>query len=208
MSNPNFRKLDLTIIAADWPSGEALGENLKGLYDVELITAVEQYRLVRPSHTALVDLSIATIPAISEMVRDNPGQVICFYNVPDNAAIVPYLCIQGVNGMFLKGENLSVVHKGLLALRRGELFFPRGITALLLERIKLDQGHSAIEISRLSRKEQEILKTLSMGKTNNDIAREMNLSFHTVKTHVYNIYKKLNVNNRAEATRLAQSVFM
>ena len=142
------------------------------------------------------------------MVRDNPGQAICFYNVPDNAAIVPYLCIQGVNGMFLKGENLSVVHKGLLALRRGELFFPRGITALLLERIKLDQGHSAIEISRLSRKEQEILKTLSMGKTNNDIAREMNLSFHTVKTHVYNIYKKLNVNNRAEATRLAQSVFM
>ena len=42
MSNPNFRKLDLTIIAADWPSGEALGENLKGLYDVELIRAVEK----------------------------------------------------------------------------------------------------------------------------------------------------------------------
>ncbi len=208
MSDPNFRKLDLTIIARDWPSGDDLRQRLGSLYDTELLTSVEQYKLVTPAHTALVDITIAKVEQISQMSKRHSGQVIAFYGAPNVNAVLPFLCIRGVNALFLEGEKLSIIHKGLLALRRGELFFPRSITGLLVDRVKLDAEHSAEALSRLSKKEQEILKTLSMGMTNNDIAREMNLSFHTVKTHVYNIYKKLNINNRSEATRIAQSIFM
>lgn len=51
----------------------------------------------------------------------------------------------------------------------------------------------------LSDRETEVLKNLSKGFNYKEIAEEMYLSPHTVKTHIKNIYGKLHVNNRAEA---------
>ncbi len=51
----------------------------------------------------------------------------------------------------------------------------------------------------LSERETEILKMLSMGMNYKDVAEEIYLSPHTVKTHIKNIYAKLHVKNRAEA---------
>ncbi|MDC8004926.1 response regulator transcription factor [Aureisphaera galaxeae] len=51
----------------------------------------------------------------------------------------------------------------------------------------------------LSERETEILKLLSQGLNYKDVAEEVFLSPHTVKTHIKNIYSKLHVNNRAEA---------
>jgi len=51
----------------------------------------------------------------------------------------------------------------------------------------------------LSDRETEVLKLLSQGLNYKDVAEEIYLSPHTVKTHIKNIYSKLHVNNRAEA---------
>ncbi|MEM7187816.1 MAG: response regulator transcription factor [Bacteroidota bacterium] len=51
----------------------------------------------------------------------------------------------------------------------------------------------------LSDRETEVLKLLSQGLNYRDVAEEIFLSPHTVKTHIKNIYSKLHVNNRAEA---------
>jgi len=51
----------------------------------------------------------------------------------------------------------------------------------------------------LSARETEVLKLLSQGLNYKDVAEEIYLSPHTVKTHIKNIYSKLHVNNRAEA---------
>lgn len=208
MGDPNFNKVDLTIISSEWMSGERYRKHLGGLYNVELITSIQQYRLVAPTRLIMIDLVIADVCLISELCASNPESTIAIYDVEDISQLSQYLCIQGVNGMFSHDESVEVIQKGMLALSQGESFFPRGITDVLMNRVKLQSGHSAIELSLLSKKEREILKTLSLGKTNNDIAEEMNLSFHTVKTHVYNIYKKLNINNRSEATKIAQSAFI
>jgi DNA-binding CsgD family transcriptional regulator len=52
----------------------------------------------------------------------------------------------------------------------------------------------------LTRREEEILGLLGSGATNKDIARELVLSVHTVERHVANIYRKLGVRNRSQAT--------
>ncbi|WP_281558010.1 LuxR C-terminal-related transcriptional regulator [Thalassomonas sp. RHCl1] len=51
----------------------------------------------------------------------------------------------------------------------------------------------------LSSREAEIISLLSKGLSNKEIAKTLYLSVHTVITHTRNIYKKLNVNSRAEA---------
>jgi DNA-binding NarL/FixJ family response regulator len=52
----------------------------------------------------------------------------------------------------------------------------------------------------LTARQRDILEHLVAGRTNQEIARKLHLSFHTVKTHVYAIFRKLNVHNRLEAT--------
>jgi DNA-binding CsgD family transcriptional regulator len=58
--------------------------------------------------------------------------------------------------------------------------------------------------NRISAREQEIVNLLLKGKSNKEIEDTLFISLSTVKTHVYNIYKKLKVKNRVELLRLIQ----
>jgi len=55
----------------------------------------------------------------------------------------------------------------------------------------------------LTMREMEILNLLSTGAKNTDIAKQLSLSVHTIKTHIYHIYKKLDVENRTQAVNWA-----
>jgi|JI6StandDraft_1071083.scaffolds.fasta_scaffold00625_13 DNA-binding NarL/FixJ family response regulator len=56
-------------------------------------------------------------------------------------------------------------------------------------------------MKNLTKKEIEILRELSRGSTDFEVAQVLNISFETVKTHNKNIFKKLSVRNRSEAIR-------
>ena len=58
--------------------------------------------------------------------------------------------------------------------------------------------------ARLTRRESEILRLVADGKPNQGIARDLWITEQTVKYHVSNIYRKLGVANRTEASRWAQ----
>jgi DNA-binding NarL/FixJ family response regulator len=55
------------------------------------------------------------------------------------------------------------------------------------------------DVSRLTRREREILVLISCGSTNESISSKLYISMHTVKTHIYNIFKKIGVPNRLQA---------
>jgi len=50
----------------------------------------------------------------------------------------------------------------------------------------------------------EVLKVMATGAKNSEIASSLNLSPHTIKTHIYNIFKKINASNRLQAVNWAQ----
>lgn len=54
--------------------------------------------------------------------------------------------------------------------------------------------------SRLSLREEEVLRALASGQRYKEIAAHLNLSLHTVRTHIHRIYQKLHVQNKADAT--------
>jgi DNA-binding NarL/FixJ family response regulator len=56
---------------------------------------------------------------------------------------------------------------------------------------------------KLTKTETEILKSIAMGLTTKEIAKERFSSFHTINTHRKNIFRKLGVNNIREATKYA-----
>ncbi len=59
-----------------------------------------------------------------------------------------------------------------------------------------------IDLSKLSNQEEKIVKLISEGKSNKEIADELSVSHSTIKTHVNNIYAKLQIANRAELKEL------
>ena len=60
----------------------------------------------------------------------------------------------------------------------------------------------------LTKREIEILKLIALGKNNENIANDLNISTLTVKTHVSNIYRKINVPNRIQAIFWATKNFI
>ncbi len=61
-----------------------------------------------------------------------------------------------------------------------------------------------ISEEKLTRMERIILSDINEGMTNNEISRELNLKLPTVKGHLYSLYKKLGVNSRVQAIRVAR----
>ena len=101
--------------------------------------------------------------------------------------------------MFLENENPHAFTKGVQAILNGELWFSRDILVKCL--LEIGDAVKPLEESkpRLTPREKEILTMLASGSTNDKIAEEFYISPQTVKTHICNIYKKINAPNRIQA---------
>ncbi|MEM5787614.1 MAG: LuxR C-terminal-related transcriptional regulator [Syntrophobacteraceae bacterium] len=67
---------------------------------------------------------------------------------------------------------------------------------------KMAAGHEGIHI-RLTKRQSEVLKLMGQGLSNAEISKILSLSPHTIKSHVMNLFNKLGVNDRTEASALA-----
>lgn len=92
-------------------------------------------------------------------------------------------------GLFL--SNIAPI----LSLRRVLSRFGRPITPDTFADPRMDGFR---EHFQMSPREREILDLLLKGKSNRDIERELFISPHTVRNHVYNIYRKMDVSNRLQ----------
>ena len=65
--------------------------------------------------------------------------------------------------------------------------------------IQFDKNEFFVSEDILSSREKEVLKFLSKGLNNHQIAKELNISVHTAKAHIHNIFEKLSVKDRTNA---------
>ena len=105
----------------------------------------------------------------------------------------------GVRGLFYNDDPLSHLSKGVLAVLRGEFWFSRETLVKYLLDTRDTDPNEKKPGSILTNRETEILVMLASGVSNSQIASGLGISPHTVKTHIYNIYTKINVPNRLQA---------
>jgi LuxR family transcriptional regulator of csgAB operon len=107
--------------------------------------------------------------------------------------------VGGGKGFFYETDPLDRFLKGVRAVLEGELWLSREImTKCILE--GTDEPRSSRSGSELLTPRQiQILAQVAIGATNDEIADVLYLSPHTVRTHLYNIFKKINVPNRLQA---------
>jgi len=138
------------------------------------------------------------IEECAPLIQKNQGvHDVCFFNLRKDAGVEEGLLTQGVKGFFYQGEHFPHLAKGVQAVLKGECWVSRKIMADLITK----NNHKAEKARQnvLSRREADILGLIAEGASNDEIADKLCISKHTVKTHLYNIFKKINVKSRFQA---------
>ena len=130
------------------------------------------------------------------------NQLIVLYNVSPKMKIEKSALANNVKGIFYKNDPPEIILKGLFAILNGELWYSRkALKKCILETGRADSREAynyPDEI--LSSREKQVLSLIASGYKSKAVARYLSISPHTVKAHIYNIYEKINVNNRLQAT--------
>ncbi|NLK29298.1 MAG: response regulator transcription factor [Clostridiales bacterium] len=105
----------------------------------------------------------------------------------------------GVDGYVLKDSESSLLKKAIYCVYNGETFIQPELTPILRER-QQEKNLSNISDNNLTKREIEVLKLLAKGLFNKEIAYTLDISEKTVKNHVSNIFKKIDVSDRTQAT--------
>ena len=160
--------------------------------------------------------------AIAQIARTNPNLILLDLNLPDGSGFevanwargisdeigiviltlndAPELLLAAlaarVSGFVLKSAPISEV----IATLERALITPLSFTATGLQKALKARDR----LPSLSPRELEVLNVLATGKSTKEIARQLYLSEPTVKTHLANIYRKLEVNNRISAVSVAR----
>jgi DNA-binding NarL/FixJ family response regulator len=113
--------------------------------------------------------------------------------VHEDTALVFDAIKAGASGYLSKSSNYTELLAGLEEIVKGGAPMSTKIARMVVEDFRLNTT------SILTTREREILGHLAAGKTYSQIASDLIVSGETVKTHMKNIYKKLNVNRKSEA---------
>jgi len=108
----------------------------------------------------------------------------------------------GINGYLLKDSESMELKKAILSVVNGQDYIQPNLIPLLNAKM-IEQDKESEDIKKLTRRELEVLKLLSVGMYNRGIAEKLTISERTVKNHVSNIFKKIKVNDRTQAAVFA-----
>ena len=103
-----------------------------------------------------------------------------------------------VKAIFCPQQAPKQLIRGINEILDGGQWLPRHILHQLIDLYRKTPKRAS-NLNNLTAREKQILSMVTQASTNQQIATHLHVSEHTVKTHIYNIFKKLNVKNRIEA---------
>ena len=165
--------------------------------------AVEAAARLRPD-VILMDLVMPRLDGVTAMrlLREGvPGaRVIALTSFLDDDLLLPALRA-GAAGYLLKNARPQELVRAVRAAHAGQALLDPVVAARLVERLAADGGEEPLD--RLTPREREVLVLVGRGFPNKLIARELDLSEKTVKTHVGHVLAKLGVGDRTQAAVVA-----
>ena len=137
------------------------------------------------------------------------------FNAQSDAICEKNLLLNNFKGVFYNNDLPEDVFTGLMRIINDELWFSRKIISAtfnevlaMVSRFEPQSNHDADSepeaLSNLTKREKSVIYLLAQGANNHSIAERLNISDHTVKTHLYSAFKKTNSRNRIELSNWAQ----
>lgn len=175
---------------------EVIGEAADGLSGVKL---VEQSQ----PDVVLLDLDMPVMngrEALAQILSTCPQQVVVMLTVSEDSEDLTECMRLGARGFLLKNINADFLVDAVKKAAVGDNVFSPEMTARLVQSL-INPNPSAATgaLETLTQRELEILGYLAVGCSNKVIARKLDLAESTIKVHVQNILRKLELTSRVQA---------
>ncbi len=180
------------------PDFDVVGQTGRGAGVVELVEATR-------TDVVLLDARLPDVSGVEVCRRLSQSHpevsvvILTTYTDPD----LVQECIQaGARGYVVKDVERFSLKESIRAVYRGQAVLAPQVAGQVIEQARTRQPVGSRRAA-LSASQVSILRLISRGHSNREIAAEVHLSENTVKTHIQEIFRKLGVRNRVEAAILA-----
>ncbi|ENT0032811.1 response regulator transcription factor [Neisseria gonorrhoeae] len=175
---------------------EVIGEAADGLSGIKMISRLQP-------DVVLLDLDMPGMngrEALSQIISINPQQAVIMLTVSEDSDDLTECMRIGARGYLLKNINADFLLESIRKAAEGDNVFSPEMTAKLVKSLISPQPAQRTQaLSSLTPRELEILGHLAAGHSNKIIARHLDLAESTVKVHVQNLLRKLNLSSRVQA---------
>jgi DNA-binding NarL/FixJ family response regulator len=175
---------------------EVVGEASDGAEAVELVSKLQP-------DVVIMDIAMPVmngIEATRKIKEILPGTKILALTGYDYDEYIFNLLEIGAAGYLLKNINGDELIGAIRAVYKGEPVLHPTVMRKLMDRCKtVSPQQTETPINILSERELEVLKLAVSGKSNKDIAEDLNISLRTVEAHIRAIFNKIGVGSRSEA---------
>ncbi|MCK8523352.1 response regulator transcription factor [Aquimarina sp. D1M17] len=197
-------------------SYEVVGEAANGSEGLDMIASLSP-------DIAICDIrmpEMSGIEMVQEVVAKNLPIKTIMLSMHDSDEYILQSINAGADGYLLKGSSKEEFLKALTAVSNGEKYFSGDVSSILIKRIKSGDVTNQNQVSQetisddsekvntnpfdLTKRENQILHLAVSGKTNKDIAEELNISKRTIEVHRFNLMKKMGVKNVLELSNKAR----
>lgn len=162
--------------------------------------AAKNFLNIRPD-VILLDVELPGINGIEALPKIKkllPAVQILILTVYENNETVFDALSQGASGYLTKNTSSNKIIEAIKEVLEGGAPMSAGVARLVINSFQRNQN------SPLSKRETEVLENVSLGKSRRRIADELFIDMETVKTHIKNIYQKLDVHSKADAIKTAK----
>jgi DNA-binding NarL/FixJ family response regulator len=165
--------------------------------------AVQLARELAPD-VILMDINMpgtGGLQAIEEIKGENINSRIIVLTIHEDREYLIKTLQMGAEGYVLKDAEPSVLIDAIRSVYLGQSYIQPNMTKELVMEFNRITLHSRDKYgeNRLTTREREVLKLIAEGMINKEIATRLYISEKTVKNHVSNIFRKLNVSDRTQA---------
>jgi DNA-binding NarL/FixJ family response regulator len=175
-----------------------------GFYVVNSYTSVEEAskKIVEDSpDVILLDIELpgtSGIDAIPGIKKKLPRCHIIIFTVYESEEQIFSALSNGASGYLTKNSPITKILDSIKEVGEGGGPMSTNVARMVIKSFQKNQE------SPLSKRETQILEMVSDGKSRSQIATELFIEWETVKTHIKNVYAKLDVNSKADAIKAAR----
>ena len=172
--------------------------------------ALDKAKKLRPQ-VVLLDMGLRSQNSLrvveSIKAQFSKAEVVVMDLIPVHADVVNFVKA-GVAGFILKDASLDDFLHTIRSVAEGKKVLPPPLAGSLFSQIVEHAVQSGstdrlLRAVRMTKREHEVIALIAEGRSNKEIAKELHIAVHTVKSHVHNILEKLALHTRLEVASFA-----
>lgn len=177
---------------------EAIGTLIRRLHHAAVVVEIENLAAVTAAATTHGTPELICLELQQQATDGSASIQTLKTQFPDTPLVVlTALPLASVQGAALQAGASAVLGKSSSTAELGTALRP-----FVTDELRED---AAVPLEKLSKRQKQLLVLLDKGMSNRDIAESLQISEHTVKVHLWRLFRRLNVKSRSQASHLARS---